>query len=428
MWTVRNNIFRVCLMMCRQQRRCLNHMSVFHKVKFVKIENLYYIGSQRLCRFSSSSETSDKTVLSTTANDSLSSTEDDDSAAKKAAPSATFVESLSPEDNRRLQLLRMELEVFRLSGASVPITISDGQWEKIMALTSKTKRLQFYRFLCINEHRKLDHQEKKVQRSLELAEVRKKRDEEMKLDPEKYTLEYGISRNTLFLRINDARMTEIYNNFMCQAILYGQKLVFDFSYSHHMTERELMNCADQLTEMYGFNRENRIPFNLYFCNLLQENLLHKYLLKAVPNLYSHNCLINVTEKSYFDLFPKEQLVYLTPDCKNDIQKFDHDAIYIIGALVDKGSKQPLSLAKAKQENIKMARLPLDYYLEWGSGDKTLTLDQMLKILLEIKNTNDWNTAFKHVPKRKLKSYMENKPFIFDKKRRTDRLFGQYLRN
>lgn len=50
----------------------------------------------------------------------------------------------------------------------------------------------------------------------------------------------------------------------------------------------------------------------------------------------------------------------------------------------------------------MARLPLDRYLQWGAGSgKSLTLNQMVNILLDLKSTNDWTQALKHVPRRKV---------------------------
>ena len=78
-----------------------------------------------------------------------------------------------------------------------------------------------------------------------------------------------------------------------------------------------------------------------------------------------------------DLFPKDQLVYLTPHCRTELDTWDNDAIYIIGAMVDKANQEPLSLAKAKEHGIKYAKLPLEKYIKWGSGSgKSLTLNQV----------------------------------------------------
>lgn len=66
------------------------------------------------------------------------------------------------------------------------------------------------------------------------------------------------------------------------------------------------------------------------------------------------------------------------------------------------NNEPLSLAKAKKEGLQMKRLPLDRYLQWGAGSgKSLTLNQMVSILLDVKTTGDWNYALRHVPRRKV---------------------------
>lgn len=70
-------------------------------------------------------------------------------------------------------------------------------------------------------------------------------------------------------------------------------------------------------------------------------------------------------------------------------------------MVDKVNVEPISLGKAKSEGLRMACLPLDKHLLWQIGSKSLTLNQVLRIMLDIKKTGDWSKAFVHVPKRKL---------------------------
>lgn len=89
----------------------------------------------------------------------------------------------------------------------------------------------------------------------------------------------------------------------------------------------------------------------------------------------------------------------------------------------KVNQAPLSLAKAKKENLKMAKLPLDKYLQWGSGSgKSLTINQVASILLDIKKTGDWQYALRHVPRRKIvdmeafSSIAENRSLPYDKNR------------
>lgn len=56
----------------------------------------------------------------------------------------------------------------------------------------------------------------------------------------------------------------------------------------------------------------------------------------------------------------------------------------------------------------MAKLPMDSYLHFGSGSgKSLTINQMVDILLDLKMTNDWEFALRHVPRRKLFDSRQN---------------------
>lgn len=70
----------------------------------------------------------------------------------------------------------------------------------------------------------------------------------------------------------------------------------------------------------------------------------------------------MTSSHYTDLYPKEKLVYLSPDAKHELNHWNHEDIYIIGGLVDLAQEKPITLAKAKREGIRAARLPLDKYV------------------------------------------------------------------
>jgi len=113
--------------------------------------------------------------------------------------------------------------------------------------------------------------------------------------------------------------------------------------------------------------------------------------------------VTVTEKSYLDLYPKQDLIYLSPDAHNTLSHFDANKIYILGGIVDKYGEEPLTLTKAKKEGIACYKLPLDRYTPGGRvGSTALTLDIVLKILLHVKNEpRGWEKALvAHMPKRK----------------------------
>jgi ribonuclease P protein 1 len=89
----------------------------------------------------------------------------------------------------------------------------------------------------------------------------------------------------------------------------------------------------------------------------------KMLQKHMPVLHEPWFPVDISYQCFSQLSPKEQSVYLTPHCRNDLEKWDHDAIYIIRAMEDKSNNEPLSLAKAMRLGLKMKRLPLDNHLK-----------------------------------------------------------------
>ncbi len=58
----------------------------------------------------------------------------------------------------------------------------------------------------------------------------------------------------------------------------------------------------------------------------------------------------------------------------------------------------MTFGKAKRENIKHQRFPIDRYVKFGGGSgKSLTIDQVYNILMTLKHTGSWVDAFKYIP-------------------------------
>ncbi|XP_050074845.1 mitochondrial ribonuclease P protein 1 homolog [Anopheles maculipalpis] len=300
---------------------------------------------------------------------------------------------------KRRKVLELEIEVMRQEGRKVPSvsTIKPDQWEHLLGLTSRNQRRHYYLYLWNIEMVRLGKQLKKERKQEEVA---KRREELLKANAENDHIVYGLFHNTMFLRIYDSTMDHFHNNRLVQAIRFGVNLVIDCSYDDYMNDKEMRNTAKQLMLCFALNRSHQEPFNIHHCNANFNKTTMKQLEKHLVQLHQPEFPFNVTERSYEELFPKERLVYLTPHCKTDLTEFNPDDVYIIGAMVDKSSQEPVSLGKAKKQGLRMARLPLDDYFQFKSG-KSLTIDQMVAIMLELKTSNDFGKAFQHVPRRKI---------------------------
>ncbi|XP_059204590.1 tRNA methyltransferase 10 homolog C [Centropristis striata] len=294
-----------------------------------------------------------------------------------------------------LEATRFMVTMMRHAGRFVPQEITDEQLQELSALPTKASKKKFLKFLAIKENLKTKRKEK---------QQKKAEDKNAWLEKKKAAGDEGKARmfkNRMFLQFWSRSLDKVLAWRSAQAMIFGQPLVFDMSYESIMRRREMENAVEQMMETEAWNRRATEPFHLHYCNLQADGAYYNEFLKRYDAETWDRLLITSTDKRHVDVFPHEQLVYLTADSPNVLHEFDHSKVYIIGALVDRSIQRGASMANAKRLNLATARLPLDRYLQWELGGKNLTLDQMIRIMLTIKETGKWEEAFKFVPTRKV---------------------------
>lgn len=105
-------------------------------------------------------------------------------------------------------------------------------------------------------------------------------------------------------------------------------LVIDCSFADEYDQNELYYERLQLkihscfTSLYRYHS----PSFVILCNVYENE-------KAKSLRNSPYC--HTTSLSYVDLFPREQLVYLSPDSPNVMSEYEHNVIYILGGIFQK---------------------------------------------------------------------------------------------
>lgn len=161
-----------------------------------------------------------------------------------------------------------------------------------------------------------------------------------------------------------------------------------------MSDIEIKSVGRQLHYCFAFNRRHKMPFDMHLCNMNMSGGTLHWLQKHIPTVLDATFPLSIHEKCFTELFPRERLVYLSPDSDNVLTEYNADDIFVVGTIVDKGTCQKLSLAKAKSLGVRHARLPLDTHVRLACGaGKEFTLNAMTSILLEWKETQDWKKAF-----------------------------------
>ncbi|KAK9542923.1 hypothetical protein VZT92_000745 [Zoarces viviparus] len=301
------------------------------------------------------------------------------------------------KDGSSLEATRDLVAMWQQAGKLVPQEMTDDEVQMLAELTTKSSRKKYLKYLAIKEGHKRARKEKQQQRKTEKeASMEQRRGRDSDAEEER-----GPElRSTLILQFWGRSLDKHLAWRTAQAMIFGQPLVFDMSYDSNMARRELENTVTQLMEVEGWNRRATEPYHLHFCNLQADGAYKKELVKRYGAEAWDRLLVTSTDRQHVDRFPREQLVYLTADSPNVLRTYDHSKVYIIGALVDRSIQSGLSLANAKRLNLATARLPLDEFLHWEIGAKNLTLDQMVRIMLTLKETGKWEEALKFVPKRK----------------------------
>uniref|UniRef100_A0A2P2HZS2 RNA (guanine-9-)-methyltransferase domain-containing protein 1 n=1 Tax=Hirondellea gigas TaxID=1518452 RepID=A0A2P2HZS2_9CRUS len=310
---------------------------------------------------------------------------------------STFVDNSDTPltDEEQILLVKTEYELMKEDGEfDVPSQLDETQLQRLVETRGVISRRKLLRHFFLIEMKNINDKERKAKNRIHAN----KRYAELQVElKETKHLSYGLWRNCYLIKYQNQYMDTIHHHKLVSAALYGQHLVFDNSFDSHMSHQEKGSLMEQLRYCVHNNREHINPFSLHMCNFDPKHYTAKKFLQEMPNVF-----MDIHTENYLDVFPKERLVYLTPHCKSDLVEYDHDAIYILGNIVDKGVSVPYTLAKAKAEGIKMRKFPIDRFVDWGTGSKSLTLDTVINILLEVKESGSWVNAFKKIPRRKFR--------------------------
>lgn len=306
--------------------------------------------------------------------------------------------NLSDEDRKYLKMMKEEYEVWKYADDRMPEYVTNEQWKLMLQTKTRRERIGLLTFFGRKLIERQKNAEMVIERKLAFAE-RKRREKESEENGENEHLIYAIGHNAIFRRFELQKMRQRFFNIRAQnAIVDGAHVVFDMSFMDEITVRERNLTVSQLSLCVDENRIHRQPSALIFTGVDEES----YWFKKLNKFSGINDVASiVTEKNYLDLYPKEDLIYLSPD-GDPMTTFDSNKVYIIGGFVDKPARPRLTLGKAKREGIKTARLPLDLYVKWETGSKYLCLNQVLGIFLDVNLHGNWYDAIiRNVPKRKI---------------------------
>ncbi|VDN03661.1 unnamed protein product [Thelazia callipaeda] len=285
-----------------------------------------------------------------------------------------------------------------------PNYLSDRDWARLLQCETQKERFNHVKFCRQKEIRRLKCEAKKKVRFDEVK---------MSTRASRFAMFIGTTQQD---RINNQqRLMNCIHNFQMDST---PALIVDCRFLSQLSQQALSQTLLQLSYLASENRDRKRSWPLYFFNFDFDN---KCILEARDRYLSivkssKNTFLTISSSSYLNQFSPKQIIYLSPHATLDLEKVDGTKAYVIGGIVDRVAQHKLdphaSLLAAIEDGVEARRLPLDKYIKWKSGSKSMTLLAVTSILYSVYETDgDWEAAFKkYVPTRNLRGPEEKNKY------------------
>ncbi|VDL60589.1 unnamed protein product [Hymenolepis diminuta] len=320
----------------------------------------------------------------------------------RTKPAEEILSNLTSDDAHRLLYIKAEHSMLIARGKEVPLDLTPLEYLELLCCPSLSARNRYYSFRYKVSKKK---EAKKAKQSARIIE-------ESSSEP--------IQKNQILRMIRGGPIRAHHDDWVIAELRTAedsaQTLIFDCSHEEEMRIIDQKNLARQLAMAFSHNRAQRpFPFHFMFTSLVHGTNQYKFFEEAFGTENSSSrcsgleeCPFTVRSEHFSEVIKDRRLVYLSPNAPRafEIGEYDHDAVYVVGGIVDKSVRRPITHARAKRAGWECMRLPLERYVNWRSGSKTLTLVAIHSILATAKATNgDWKVALEqNIPSRFLRDH------------------------
>ncbi|KAH8419807.1 hypothetical protein KR009_002720 [Drosophila setifemur] len=232
------------------------------------------------------------------------------------------------------------------------------------------------------------NQLKKQRRLAEYAELRKLRREkerERKKQKRREAKELGLPLRSGPSR-KELKARQISAGDSSQPAL---SVAIDLDYDDLMQERDIAKCVKQCLRIYTINRRCPHPGKLHFTGIRRNGHIHESFKK---NDGWENWHVEYHfDRTHREVFEKAQLVYLTCESEQVLEKIQPGVTYVIGGLVDHNHFKGLCHTRATEAGLSTARLPLSEHVDMKTRS-VLSTYHVFELLTKVAAGQDWTAA------------------------------------
>ncbi|VDK68733.1 unnamed protein product [Litomosoides sigmodontis] len=323
----------------------------------------------------------------------------------RSLPSQQFINGLTASQQEQLSNIISEVELLSRCYKYFPEHLSDVDWK--MLLHCETQKQRFNRI--------------KFCRQKELKELKSEMKHRLKISEK---LETSKPTSGLAMFVGTTQRRRIANQRRLMNHLHNVQLdpkpalLVDCRFLNELSPEALSQTFIQLSYLASENRDRRRPWPLYFFNFdVNDERISEGRDRYLSLVNSpRNLSLTISSSSYLDYFSSEEIIYLSPHAESDLEEVEGSKVYILGGIVDRVKQHRLhpyaTFLAAKQDGVEARRLPIDRYIQWKSGSKSMTLLAVTSILYSVyESCGDWEDAFrKYVPVRNIRGPEEKNPY------------------
>jgi len=300
--------------------------------------------------------------------------------------------------------VRVELDAVRSQGHEVPVHVSNSVVKSVIKIDIETRNGRLRHYRKVREREKLTDEillhklEKKQLLHHEFVRrIAKERPEFLGLRKDEIHTPQGYHvlgpRLCLDGAFTMTRADSLALGNLLFAHHFGQPFVIDLGLPYVMEDKEVRSLFSQMREVYKVNSWSWEPYRIHLCGYNDANSVMRDAVSRCENF-----LWSVTSECFTRLFPRERLVYLSPDSPNVLTEYSHDDIYIVGALIDKRIPKKYSFNKAQELGIRSARFDLGNYLEKTRQKLPyLAFSDVFNVMVDARDTDgNWFYAFQNL--------------------------------
>ena len=315
--------------------------------------------------------------------------------------------------SNRIQEIICEYEYEKYTTLEVASTVTIEQMEMLLKAKDSEERRKLFSLFRKKESTRNTYKERRRMHSEEYWKTKheewaKQGDLRSGIFDANGKLVYGLWHNSVVGKVNQGQVKSLTSQKMRHACLFGHKLVVDMDYEKRLPISLSLSVTRSICKLYSVNRfQIEQPFDLWLCNVDMNDNSMKRMDQYLPNWNKTSSFLSFHQQSYLDLFPRKDLVYITPFAKH-ILDYNPDDIYVIPGLSNHIVKDDYLFYKSTHpDGIRTARIPFTEHVLWKPNFRiVVTLDMIASILSQFSLTNNWSSTLNNCCSRLIKSLDE----------------------